>query len=95
MALFTIIMELDGGTYISQVRADDEWNALLNWPGQLKVEEIKGIGEKMRQRIIRELEQEPERNQPVLLSDSVNVWFARSMVWGKMLFINIIKTAED
>ena len=95
MALFTIIMELDGGTYTSQVQADDEWNALLRWPAQLKVEEIKGLGEKMRQRIIGEIEHYPEFNQPISLSGMANVWYIMLLVWGKRIEINIIKTAED
>ena len=95
MDLFTIIMDLDGGTYIYQVRANDEWDALLNWPAQLKVKEIKGLGEKMRARIIRELEQHPEIAKPTLIDGCANVWATVLSVWGSSMFLNIVKTAED
>lgn len=86
-------MEYQGGTYVSQVSAANESNALLEWANNLDVKTIEGVGNQIKQRIISELKQEYNHNQPVPLNGVVNVWSAGILVWNKMLFIHIIKTA--
>ncbi len=50
--LFTFIMNFQGGTYISQVRAVDHSHAVLNWGGSLEVDAIEGIDEVQKEKII-------------------------------------------
>ena len=92
MNFYTISMEYQGGTYISQVWADDETSALIEWAVKLDIRTSKGIGRQIKQRIISELEQGYAHNKPVPLNGVVNVWFAALLVRNKMLFIDIIKT---
>jgi len=46
-------MEYLGGTYISQVKAQDEYNAMRQWISNLNVHEIKGLTIRDKQKIIK------------------------------------------
>jgi len=94
MNFYTISLEYLGSTYISQVWADDEASALMEWAIQINVKKIKGIGigKQIKQRIIDELKQGHDHNKLVLLNGTVNVWSAALLIRSKMLFINVIKT---
>ena len=52
MAAFTIIMDFKGGTYVSQVLARSPAEALVKWATELEVQEIYGIGKKLKARLV-------------------------------------------
>jgi hypothetical protein len=54
MALYTIILDYRGGTYISQVRARSPRAAAKLWAHTLDVVSVKHLGAKGKQRIINE-----------------------------------------
>lgn len=52
MPLYTFIADYDGGTYISQVAAENPTAALAAWAQHLQVDAIKGFGPGSKARLI-------------------------------------------
>lgn len=73
MPLFTVIFEFRGGTYISQVRSEDEASALLVWARDLDPKHIQHFGAKRKEQLVKAV-QEPLLTEPVPLEGLVNVW---------------------
>lgn len=89
MDLYTVLMELNGGTYISQVQADDELEAFKNWASQLDNHQIKDVGTQIKKRLIEQLQSNDELDRPKLLDGMRNVWFTYLNVRGRRMWINI------
>ncbi|MFD2717535.1 hypothetical protein ACFST9_02340 [Hymenobacter monticola] len=94
MDLFTIVMDFNGGTYVSQVRADDEIDALQAWSLNLNHKEISGLGEKLKSQIISEIETDSEVTKPVLLEGTINTWGTFFSIRGRKIFVHLVKTAQ-
>ena len=92
MALYTFIMEFMGGTYISQVREKTLVKACLKWARTLNSDDIKGLGPKGHDLLIREVEEEC---QPVPISDTRNVWCTSARIKGRLGLIHVVQTSED
>ncbi|MDC7685223.1 hypothetical protein PQU92_18220 [Asticcacaulis sp. BYS171W] len=92
-ALFTFVVEYDGGTYISQLQAEDVGAALLLWCD--KFADSEDIPKKTRKlsKTVREdiIEHEGEA---VLLNGLQNAWCISALRKNKLALINIVKTAE-
>lgn len=91
MALFTVILDYQKGTYISQVRAKGAWEALKTWADTLDTGEIPGVGERGKRRIAASVREEGCR--PIPLEGLANVWCAGMVLMGGL--VNIVKTVQQ
>jgi hypothetical protein len=88
MALFTVVLEFDGGTYISQFQATSAHNAAVKHAAHL-------IGNKEmstllnRRRLADRLSVEP----PVAIEGVRNVWCCSASVGKKFALVNIVATS--
>jgi hypothetical protein len=91
MALYTIILEYRGGTYISQVRAGSPRAAAKQWAHTLDIGVVKHLGAKGKQQIIRSLENDEYcLHEPVALTGLVGVWCIGMPIPGGL--VNIVAT---
>ena len=88
MALFTVILEFDGGTYISQFQATSAHNAATKHVAHLIG--IKQLSTPVnRKRLADGLSVE----QPVPIEGVRNVWCCSASVGKRFALVNIIETA--
>jgi hypothetical protein len=89
MTLFTVVLEFDGGTYISQFRAASAQTAAVKHAAHL-------IGNKavgtlaIRKRLAHGL----SADRPVSIQGVLNVWCCSTSVNKKFAMVNIVATAE-
>ncbi|MFT3997809.1 MAG: hypothetical protein QM667_10410 [Asticcacaulis sp.] len=88
-SLYTVVLDYDGGTYISQVRAPDERAALFLWCDRFEAAETAAKTRKVASKVRKSLDDD----RPVLLSGCEFVWCATASRKGKFILINIVKTA--
>ena len=92
-SLYTIIVDYAGGTYISQVRAPDETEALKQWcvtfiAEQDVPENVRPIADK----VLSDL----HLFRPVALEGLTSAWHGSTVSYRRRLgSINIVRTAED
>lgn len=90
--IYTYIIEYRGGTYCSQVEAENLDDSLFKWVDKLAIEidEIKYLSLKslIEIRDIIKLKD----NLPVRLTGMTNVWFTLYTIKSGSLAVNIIKT---
>jgi hypothetical protein len=90
MLLFTISLDFKGGTYLEQVLAADEREALSKWVRNLDTGSIRGLGIRSKHRIIEELTSNFKNGIfPTPIQGLQNVWHYH-FLGG--LFIDIIDT---
>jgi hypothetical protein len=87
-SLFTVVLEIAGGTYIGQVSASDPQEAFFLWaqrqtdsdlaPWQLDRDELTKVTLEM---------------QPIPLNGLVNIWCISASVNAGLLLANIVQTA--
>ena len=88
MALFTVVLEFGGGTYVSQFKAASAHAAAVKHASHLI--SIKGMGTPSdRQRLADRL----SREQPVPIHGIRNVWCCSGSVGRKFALVNIVATA--
>lgn len=87
--LFTFVMNYLGGTYIEQVVASSEIEAMQLWIKCLKISEIKGFTILDKKRIIRN---NFDDEIPMPIKTMKNVWFCLVDTKKGYGHINIIKT---
>lgn len=90
--LYTVIVDYAGGTYISQVRATDETEALMRWCVAFSAEEgvpetVRSIGDKALANL--------DLLELVALKGCTSAWCATITHSGHLALINIVKTATD
>ena len=90
--MYTYVVDFRGGTYCSQVKANNIIESLTNWIEEINKSqtEIKFLGRKT----ILELKQiiKEENNQPTQLNDLKNIWYTLFSTKAGVFHINIIKT---
>lgn len=91
MQLFTFIMNYLGGTYIDQVVASNETEAMRVWIKQLDSSEIKGFSALDKKRIINN---NFDDEIPVSIKGVKNVWFCLIDTKKGYGHVNIIKTCH-
>ena len=89
MALFTVVLDYAGGTYIEQVRSASAAGAAKRWARDLVEEQIKGLGSAGKAELCDQLGDD----SPVALTGLTNAWCQTASVNGKLALINLIKTA--
>jgi hypothetical protein len=88
MALFTVILEFDGGTYISQFHGSSPHDAAVKHVDYLV--SLKGMSTpKNRQLLANRLSQE----RPVAIEGVHKVWCCSASVGRKLALVNIVATA--
>jgi hypothetical protein len=90
MELYTFIMEFRGGTYISQVRAEHLYDSLKLWGKQLKPKDIQHLGEKGKNELLAELNDE----ELTKVSTMKNVWYFGLSIKKGYIAVNVIKTSK-
>ena len=93
VAVYTFIMDYDGGTYVSQVKASSPIGAARKWAQSLDTRGIEGIGEASKLQMINELNSEFE--EPVALEGMSNIWFISFLLRGKLAMVNFVKTNTE
>ena len=87
MALFTFVLEFDGGTYISQSSARSAGRAVAQYASDLvRNEAISTLP------IRRTLSQDLKAAHPVAIEGVRNVWCCSSSVSKKFALLNIVAT---
>jgi hypothetical protein len=88
MALFTVVLEFDGGTYISQFQARSAHNAAAKHAAQL-------LGNKEMSTILtrRRLAERLSVEQPVAIEGVRHVWCCSASIGKKFALVNIVATA--
>jgi hypothetical protein len=90
MALFTIILDYCGGTYLFQVNADSPSKALWRWVNELKDEDMKQL---MISRIL--LSSALRGGKPLPVHGVSNAWCCSATIDDRLLLINIIATVPE
>ena len=90
--LYTFVCEFRGGTYISQVRADDEVQAVRNW-AELLVRErpMSRPSSYIARNAIQDLDW---LDLPVAIRDLVGVWCISGIVGGDLYLTDIVRTSH-
>jgi hypothetical protein len=89
MALFTVILEFGGGTYISQIRSASVRGTVCKYASQLvEDQEIPGTAAK------KSLAAVLRQDIPISITGVHNVWCCSASVGKKFALLNIIQTAD-
>jgi len=102
MSLYTIMMEYRGGTYISQIKADDQTQALQQWSRDFDAEGIGDISEaernhfagKLFEKLYGELYEENPEDTQTPLQGVRSVWCADANVFDDFVIIHTVKTVS-
>ena len=87
MALFTVVLEFDGGTFIAQVKAANVKKAVATYANDLL--NNKTIGKfPTRRRLSAGLLEE----DPIAIETVTNVWCCSTLVNNKLALLNFIRT---
>jgi hypothetical protein len=91
---FTFITDFRGGTYISQVKANDVDAAVISWVEQLK--EAKNSIKHLREKTIAQIYQEAQDqdHRPGALEGVKNVWCTSFATKTGFLLVNIVQTHD-
>ena len=88
MALFTVVLEFDGGTYVSQFKASSAHAAAVKHAAHLIT--IKGMSTPLdRKRLADRLSLE----EPIAIQGIRNVWCCSASVGRRFALVNIVATA--
>mgnify|MGYP006332565185 FL=1 len=90
MNLYTCIVEFKGGTFISQHRASDLMTAFYAWADYFSKEPY--VSKMQSKQLLEDVKNEDF--YPSEISEVINVWCWTSVIWGKFILLNIVKTVE-
>lgn len=90
MGTYTFIVEFKGGTYISQHQAPDLIAAFNMWADYFSKEPY--VSRMQSKQLLEDVK--IEDFFPSKISEVKNVWCWTSVLWGKFILLNIVKTAE-
>lgn len=90
MALYTMILEYRQGSYVSQVEARSEAEAVKKWVACVEIDAAYGLTEKSRPLLTSQF---PE-DRAVALTGIKNVWCCTARLRGNLALLDIIKTAS-
>ena len=87
--MFTFIMDFRGGIYVSQVKSKQLTDAIIEWGGNLNLDEIKHLGPAGKAEIVELLKEE----EPILLKGLTNVWCLSFSIKQGFAIVNVVRTA--
>ena len=88
MALFTVILEFDGGTYISQFRASSPHDAAVKQADHLL--DLNGMSTLTNRRLLAD---RLSLERPIAITGVRKVWCYSASVGRKLALVNIVATA--
>lgn len=88
MSIYTLILEYDGATYMTQVEAADETEALSEWTDDLDVCAIDGFPLDDAEPVIKSLKEQV----PSPVRNLINVWNVNFVVGHNLAILHLIKT---
>lgn len=93
MALYTYVMDFRGGTYISQVEAEDLHTSTPKWIEAISKQQnqILYLGTKG----LEKLKEELADQNPTLLDSLRNVWCLTAHLHSGFALINVVKTEKE
>lgn len=89
--LYTFILMFQGGIYVSQIVEQSPKTALLKWTISLNVDEIEGLGQRRKERIIAEAKEE----HPTLIKGMTTVWCSMFLSGKNLAVVNYVETAAN
>jgi len=89
MPLFTVLLEFDGGTYVSQLRSASAENAVRKYAAEL-LENRSLCTSRLRKRLSSAIAED----EPVALSGIRSVWCCSASIGKKLALMNIIETSD-
>ena len=90
MNLYTFFLEYAGGTYISQVYADDMLEAPTTWLETLNQEVIVNAGADFKHKLLESLEM-----NPTPLEDIENTWSFSGLIDDNLALIHFTQTVKE
>jgi hypothetical protein len=93
MVLFTIILDFDGGTYVSQVSSISVGATLPEWIRGLKQPESLGLDGRQAMAVAKVFE--IHERELAALRDTINVWCTTALVGEKLAVLNIVATVPQ
>jgi hypothetical protein len=90
MALFTVILEFEGGTYISQFQASSPNDAAVKHADYLV-----GLRKMSTPTIRKRLADSLSQDTPIAIEGIRHVWCCSASVGRKFALVNIVATAEN
>lgn len=94
MNLYTFFMEFKGGTYISQVKALDSFQALENWAAQLLPDQIEGFSKAHQQELIAIIPELIEDKFVSKVSGMEQVWSFSHDFEDSFAFVHFVWTID-
>jgi hypothetical protein len=89
--LYTVLLEYKCGTYISQVRSANPFDALKKWATELPDEDL-GIWNLKRDELLSVI----EADSLVSITNRVNVWCSSGFgADGEQLLLNVVATIDE
>jgi hypothetical protein len=92
MSLYTFFFEFRGGTYISQVHADNPLDAQKTWSKKIDYKSIWGMGLKSKEKLIKRMSLSDEK--PIPITGIKNTWCSGVLLNGHFGQIHFVKTVE-
>jgi len=90
LALFTFLMEFEGGTYLSQIRATSAEAALEKWVHGLDVKKIEGMTAAIKRQFVEWL---PEA-RPVAVDGLKSAWCSGFVSRSRSALVHFIRTTD-
>jgi hypothetical protein len=91
VALFTVLLEFAGGTYVSQAKGASPQDAIVSWAEGLRPSQIAGLGARRQIKLATTLRDA----QPTRIVGAQNVWCTTALVDGRLALIHCVKTALE
>jgi hypothetical protein len=92
MALFTVFIDYDGGTYISNIRGRDVVQAFRRWMKAYPSETIPRIKGVSRAKLAAEFHD--KASEPLLVHNQGRVWCHGGLLNDKLALLYLIQTVE-
>jgi hypothetical protein len=90
VALFTVLMEFKGGTYLSQIRAPSPDAALEEWARGLEVKNIEGMTAAIKRQFVEWL---PEA-RPTAVAGLKSTWCSGFVARTSSALVHIFRTTD-
>jgi hypothetical protein len=88
MAMFTILMEYKGGTYLSQVESGDVREAVEKWATSFNYEAVEGMTASSKEVVLEDIMHE----DPASVSGLTNTWACCIQIENDVALLHIIRT---
>jgi hypothetical protein len=88
-SIYTLLIDYDGGTYISRWSATSPKRAIIKWSRLFDFSVIPHV----RNSWLDEFREEIKRESPTRITGTVGVWCGGAILGNKYVLINIVRTA--